>query len=457
MGLLEISGALLKAALPHNENERLDVLRSFDVLDSPRSDRFDRLTRTAARLFGTPVALVSLVDEHRQWFKSACGLDIPETDRDVAFCAHAILGDDVFIVLDTTKDPKFSDNPLVTGEPHVRFYAGAPLITPNGIKLGTFCIIDYTPRARFTDDDQAALQDLAAAAMDQLIIEKSLGDDIGVVANKNHDDVLISMNDVYGTFVKQSPTPLIMLDNEMRIVARSNRWGQLWKSRPSEDDYLSPLRSVYPNLPERWHRELERCLTAGTQSAGQEHIEITPGDERYLLWEVNRWQISDGVAGAFLNVRDETEKRLVLAEAQRSETRFQFVYQQTPAMMHSIDAHGCIIEVSNRWLKKLGYERDQVLGRRSIEFLTPASEKHAREVVLPAFFRTGECRDVAYQFVHANGDTLDVLLTASAERDAEGNIVRSVAILTDADDLNASLERFAAIDQNANQSNTTPN
>lgn len=450
-------GAVLKAELPHNENARLDTLHSFGILDTRHSNRFDRLTRIAARLFNAPVALVSLVDESRQWFKSACGLDVAEMDRDIAFCAHAILDDEVLVVLDATKDPRFSDNPVVTGPPHIRFYAGAPLIAPDGMRLGTFCVVDYELRTEFHKDEQTALRDLAAAVMDQLVLEKSLGSNIGVVANPDNEDVLINMNDVYGTFVKQSPTPLIMLDKQMRIIAQSDRWGQLWKSRPSKDDYLSPLRSVYPSLPERWYRELERCLTAGTQSAGQEQLEITPGEERYLLWEISHWQLSDGVVGAFLNVRDETEKRRAQEEAQQSETRFQFFYQHTPAMMHSIDANGCIIEVSNRWLKKLGYERDQVLGRPSTDFLTPASRKHAKEIVLPVFFQTGECRDIAYQFVHSNGDTLDVLMTASAERDAEGNVIRSVAILTDAHDLNASFKHFEKIGLSPQLKVTTAN
>lgn len=166
---------VLKAALPANENARLEALHSLCVLDTPQSDRFDRLTRTAARLFKTPVALVTLVDEHRQWFKSAYGLDATETIRDLAFCAHAILDDDVFVVLDATKNPKFADNPLVTDALHIRFYAGAQLISPDGMKLGTFCIVDHVPRTEFNNEDRAALKDLAAAAMDQLIIEKSLG------------------------------------------------------------------------------------------------------------------------------------------------------------------------------------------------------------------------------------------------------------------------------------------
>lgn len=142
--------------IPENELIRIDTLRSLNVLDTPSEERFDRLTRLARRMFGVPIALVSLVDENRQWFKSCVGLDTSELGRDISFCGHAILGDDIFLVADAREDERFADNPLVTQFPHMRFYAGCPLRHPNGSKLGTLCIIDTRPRALTRDD----LQDL---------------------------------------------------------------------------------------------------------------------------------------------------------------------------------------------------------------------------------------------------------------------------------------------------------
>ncbi len=150
-----------KPDIPQDEAQRLKVLRSLDILDTPSEERFDRLTRIANRLFDVPIALVSLVDEDRQWFKSAVGLEATETPRDISFCGHAILGDDIFVVNDALSDKRFADNPLVLDNPNIRFYAGCPLTALNGSKLGTLCLIDREPKG-FTKNDRMVLKDLAA-------------------------------------------------------------------------------------------------------------------------------------------------------------------------------------------------------------------------------------------------------------------------------------------------------
>lgn len=173
-----------KAAIPDNEASRLHALRSLSVLDTPEEERFDRLTRMARRMFRVPVALVSLVDENRQWFKSRDGLAVCETPRDISFCGHAIHADDIFLINDAQQDPRFADNPLVTGEPHVRFYAGCPLRTADGHKIGTLCILDSVPRD-FDDDDRIALHDLASVVEDELTaFQTATTDDLTRISNR---------------------------------------------------------------------------------------------------------------------------------------------------------------------------------------------------------------------------------------------------------------------------------
>lgn len=150
------------------EIDRLAALDKTRLLDSLPEARFDRLTRLASRALGTKIALVSLIDEDRQWFKSRHGLDATETPRDQAFCAYAIQSDGIMVVPDATQDPRFASNPLVTGDPNIAFYAGAPLITKEGHALGTLCVIDDNPRTDFSEDDKQILADMAATVMSEI-------------------------------------------------------------------------------------------------------------------------------------------------------------------------------------------------------------------------------------------------------------------------------------------------
>lgn len=158
---------------PATEDQRIAELRSLLLLDSSPEERFDRITRVAKELFSVPIALVSLVDTDRQWFKSCQGLDASETGRDVSFCGHAILSDEVFIVENALNDIRFKDNPLVTGGPEIRFYAGAPLAMPSGNKLGTLCVISSEAR-EFGPDQSALLYDLSKIVISELVSQQDV-------------------------------------------------------------------------------------------------------------------------------------------------------------------------------------------------------------------------------------------------------------------------------------------
>lgn len=159
-----------------HESERLVALYKYGVLDTDFEERFDRLTRIAGALFGTPIVLISLVDKDRQWFKSALGLKVRQTARDISFCTHAIQGTEVFIVRDALKDSRFEQNPLVTGDPHIRFYAGAPLLSRQGHALGTFCVIDRQPRSDFPATQQQLLKDFSSAVVDFFEMQYAIRD-----------------------------------------------------------------------------------------------------------------------------------------------------------------------------------------------------------------------------------------------------------------------------------------
>jgi signal transduction histidine kinase len=163
----------ISAPLPTNEPQRLASLRSFNILDTPREAIFDDLTRVAAQICRTPMAIISLVDKTRQWFKAEVGVGAPETSRDVSFCAHAILHNDTFIVPDASADPRFFNNDLVVGSPFLRFYAGAILQTLDGHPLGTLCVLDRIPRT-LEPAQKAALEALARQTIGQLELRRAL-------------------------------------------------------------------------------------------------------------------------------------------------------------------------------------------------------------------------------------------------------------------------------------------
>lgn len=229
------------APLPANEDQRLATLRDYRILDTAPDERFDRLTTFAADLFGVPVALISLIDSERQWFKSNHGLPVSETPRSISFCAHTILEDEPLIVEDAAEHPLFRHSPLVCGGPGLRFYAGVALTAADGHRLGTLCIGDSRPR-HFPDQDVIRLRRLAAIASDELELHRARiqADDAvaaQTAANQLKSKLLGSMNHEFRT-----PLNAILGFSQILEMNMSKRLGR------EELDYVGAIKTAGESL-----------------------------------------------------------------------------------------------------------------------------------------------------------------------------------------------------------------
>ena len=244
----------MRAPLPADEAARLTSLHGYEILDTPPEQVFEDLVRLASTVSGMPVALISFVDAERQWFKARLGLDFHETPRELSFCSHAILEDGVFVVEDASRDPRFADNPYVTGDPRIRFYAGAPIRTHDGHSLGTVCVLGQVPSS-FRPEQRRALSELAALVADQL--------EQRAAARKLRRELALSAARLQ-TATDSLPFGLWMRDLEHRCVlqnpvARAHR-GDLLGTRPQEADVPAELKQL-------WEEEGRRALAGESCAA----------------------------------------------------------------------------------------------------------------------------------------------------------------------------------------------
>ncbi len=425
------------AAPPDDEERRVAALERYAILDTPPEAAFDRIARLAARSLNAPMALVSFVDGERQWSKARHGLDLTQTEREHAFCAQAILRDDVMVVADATADPRFAGNPLVTGKPGIRFYAGAPLTTPSGRRIGTLCVIDTAPRPGLAAEERSILAELAEIVIEQLETRYTTSDVLSeVMMRQETENRLIATENKLRLFIDYAPAAIAILDTTLQYLMASERW--LDDYGLFEDDIIGrSYEGVFGPRAADWLPRLERCLDGEVLNGEGDRITLPDGSSEWVRWKLQPWTHADGEAGGvvvfteFISERLEAERRL-----RESEERYRVLYNNTPVMLHSIDRNGRLIAVSDYWLEYLGYAREEVIGRKLSDFLTESSRRHAEQTFLPEFFKTGVVRNVGYQFFKKDGSIIDISLSATAERDAEGAVARSRTVLIDVTERN---------------------
>ncbi|NJL50568.1 MAG: EAL domain-containing protein [Blastochloris sp.] len=242
---------MISAPLPENEDARLAALYRYDILDTPPEEKFDIFPQLVTRLLGVPSSVISFVDAKRQWFKARVNVDDQETSRDIAFCAHAILGDDVMVIEDASRDPRFHDNPLVTRDRGTRYYAGAPIHTADGFVIGVLCAIDVSPR-RLTALEKATLQDLAKLVADQLELRLANQRLVQQIADYERAETRLRekkrklelSNLRFDAALNNISQGLCLFDADYKVAVANMRFAEIYRLSPEGIKVGRPLQEI---------------------------------------------------------------------------------------------------------------------------------------------------------------------------------------------------------------------
>lgn len=383
---------------------RLAALRRYGILDTPPEPAFERIVQLARRTLGTPVALINLLDDRRGWFKACHGLASSEVPLDQAFCAHTVRRPGVFIIPDTAQDPRFSAHPLVTGAPKVRFYAGAPLVTEDGVALGALCVLDTAPRAGLTAEEQATLQDLAAMVIDELELRR-VARELERQAVRT-EAVLESITEAFYALDPQGRFTYLNAQAERFLKrSRSELLGRhIWSEFPEARTLLEPSYT--------------RAAASGRSSTTE--VFYSPLGEWF---EVHAYPSEEGLSVFFQPI---TERR-------RSAAQLAFqasLLEQVQSAVIATDAGGRVV-YWNRFAEALyGWTALQMMGQPLALRLIPNEARAAARAAAFEAERSGQWSG-EINLRRKDGGDFPSLLTLSALRGAEGELLGFVGVTLD--------------------------
>ncbi len=402
---------MLLPDVPRNEKERLQALYALSILDSETEDHFDRLTRLAANYFNVKTCLISLVDSDRQWFKSKFGFQSCQTPRDISFCAHAILQDDIMVIDDARNDERFADNPLVIGEPHIVFYAGAPLSSVDGYKIGTLCLIDDKPHS-LTPEQHKFLRDIAD------LVEREINDLSLRELRKERHEALLRTQHMLAVF----PDIVFIIDKDLQYVASNDHSDLLL---PKEEFIGRTVTDVLPKeVAELFEDSINQVFRSGRLVEFNYQLEIQNKQNHF---EARAKQISD--IEALVVVRNTTEEHARLTELER----LSMVAQQTTNGVVITDLDEKVLWVNEGFTRITGYSLDEIEGKVPGRLLQgPQTDPETVQTIREAIEKR-KSYSVDIINYRKNGQPYWVRISCNPWSNEQGEIIGYIAIQSDID------------------------
>lgn len=407
-----------KAPIPGNESSRLKCLLSMNVLDSAQEDRYDRITRIAKNYFKVPIALVSLVDANRQWFKSKQGLSVNETPRDISFCGHAIVGSQVFYVPDTLKDERFNDNPLVIGGPKIRFYAGIPLSGKDGSMVGTLCVIDSQPRV-LDEKDFAVLRDLGACVESELLTsaQQVMSSELRLKASRlsiileSIDDAVV-VTDGNGLIDTLSIAGKKMFGYEVEEVLGQNI--QLFFSKSSRDSFINMLNMARESKNTNFGNAFE-ALTGVREDGSLFPIEV--------CIKVKLIHKHDMVVIIIRDIEKRNKEEMI-------RSLYTAIIEDSSDAILSKTVDGIITSWNKASEKIFGYKAEEVIGKPMALLIPPELSEQEPEILskIKKGVRIDHFDTIR---VAKNGKPINVSVSISPIKDRYGKIIGASKIVRD--------------------------
>lgn len=426
----------MSSSSPSDEARRLQELRRFHVLDTPPEAAFERLTRLAARLFNVPVAIVKLIGEDRQWLKSSYGLAFIEPERGGTLGDQVILTDEVLVVPDITQDARFAQNPLVTGETAIRFYAGAPLHTAGGYNIGTFATMGQEPR-QLSEAEISALSDLAALAVEKMELRLTPHGLHETRQERRTEDLLSQVNeDHFRSLIENAADIIGVLDTDGTMRYQSPSIEHLLGYAPAELGGKNAFELIHPDDAER----LEEALTRSIQSPGGTFVEYRfrhrDGSWR-ILESVGKSMVDGTAAGVVLTSRDIIECKE--AEANRAQLASIVESSQDTIIGNTFD--GTIVTWNAVAQRIYGYSAEEAIGQ-SITMLMPSNALDEMTLVLERVERGESVEHYETRRVRRGGQIVEVSLAISPVRDLSRRITGLSTIARDITERKQAEERI---------------